>query len=217
MTEERHDLLGRSWSDICGWLGGAKVPVGARVRILPDRRALFHRHFVGLEAVVLANIDPRHPTDRAELKCRFVVPREQWDTLNYCVVRAERVDLVHLGDGQVIAGRDYELTELELAKARFAQMDLTYQDYRNAATFLAALYLRADAPHHRAVLGMVKANGRINPERLKNYFYRAGLRIDDWAQYAEGMPEREEFRLHIDWKEVAAEFEELAREQAANV
>lgn len=214
MTQEKRDLLGRSWSDICGWLGGQQVPVGARVRVLPDRRAVFHRHFEGLEAVVLANIDPRHPLDRPELKCRFVVPREQWSTLNYCVLDAERVDLVDLGDGHVIAGRDYELNQLELARARFAQMDLTYQDYTNAATFLAALYLRADAVHHRAVLGMVKANGRINPTRLANYFAKSGLRIDDWAHYAEGMPQREEFRLTVNWAEVAQEFEELSREMA---
>jgi hypothetical protein len=213
MTDKK-DELGRSFSTICGWLGGNPPPVGARVKLLAGSMPLFHDLAIGLEVVVLRHMPPKHRLDRFELKCRYVVPQSQWDTANHCVAYAERVELVHPGDGTVLPGRDYEFTQLELAQARFNAMDHTYQGYTNAATFLAALYLRADAPHHNAVLGMVKANGRINPQRLENYFRRSKLVIDEWAQYAQGLPKRIEFCLCVNWQEVATEFEELAQEQA---
>jgi hypothetical protein len=215
MTDKK-DALGREYSGtLSGWLGGEPPPVGARIRILDDPHHFFQHLYKGREAVVLAHKPPHRRFDDFELKCRFVEPNNQWDTMNYCVLRKEHAELVHMGDGTVVPGRDYEFTKLELAQAKFSTMDHRYQDYTNAATFLAALYLRTDNRHHHAVLAMVKADGRINPERLKNYFYRSGLTIDDWATYAEGLPERLEFRQVINWPEVAQEFEELAREQAA--
>ncbi len=189
------------------------VPVGARVKILPDSWLMF-RCFDGLEAVVLRAKAPARRFDEWTLHCRLVEPFCEWDVHNHCTVRATGVEVLAGGDGTVVPGRDYRMTLLEQALERYAKTDLSFQGYSNAPTHLAALYLRADGKHQPAVLRMVRADGRINPSRLETYFNRSKLTIDDWARYPDGFPQRLEFYQQVNWTEVAQEFEELAREMA---
>lgn len=131
------------------------------------------------------------------------------------------MELVRKGRGVAIPGEDYELTEGEKKELRwraFEQkllgIDWSYNGYSNAATYLAALYLRNERAWHDTKLpSLRRKDGSLNPNRVEKAFTDLGLKVDDWAfgfpidiptefaNYALGR-----YRPKVNWQEVADEF-----------
>ena len=60
---------------------------------------------------------------------------------------------------------------------------------------------------------MKRKDGTINPDRLANYFRKAkDLAIEESAHYLYPFPERDCYRLRVNWPEIAAEFEQSFKE-----
>lgn len=217
---EKSDVLGRTHSEICGWLPSNKeIPVGSEVVLHGHSRSGrqgFAQFYAGHHAVVTAFHPCRRRIWTPTVTVRVIEPVNAMEAFaNFGTVDASQVEVVRVGDGTVVPGESYQLCKIEVLRKRFAEMDHRYEGFKNPATYLAHLYLRTDAKHHQAVLGMIRSNFTINPTRLGNYFRKEGLKIDDWAWVPEGFPPHHEFSRAVAWEEVAEEFLVLAREQAA--
>lgn len=98
------------------------------------------------------------------------------------------------GRGQFEFGVDIPFSKLQLAQQRYAEFvqkarealeELVangYQGYPNAATFLAALYLRNE---HRWMEQerprLTRKDGTLNPARVQKAFRDLHLKVDSWA------------------------------------
>jgi hypothetical protein len=215
-----NDLIGRSFSDVCGWLPEtAEIPVGSRVIIESsghhdDWGNKYHR---GREAVVLGNYSEGRSWKTHYVSLRLVTPVAEREVYqNRLASRRGYVRVLSVGDGQVTPGVDYALCRKEILDALFAKADTTFEGYSNMPTFIAALYLRQDQKHQNAVFHMVRQNGSINPVRLSGYFYKnvehAGM--SDVAWWPDGFPEWTEYRFSVNWQEIADEFAASFKEQS---
>lgn len=218
------DLLGREYSQICGFSSKPLVPLGSRVTLLPCMfgASSFHRFDIGREAVVTG-----HKQEYFNSQDRIGTPRvlvqfldqlndgEPWQNRTFWL--AQHVLITALGSGQPpVAGKDYPLCRKEKLDALWAAKDHRCQGYANPATYVAHNFLNTDAKHHNAVLAMARKDGTINPERLKNYFYKQrDFMLPDWVQYGEGFPEHREYSYYPDWPEIAGEFNKVLDEMTA--
>lgn len=213
------DLLGRTFSEICGWLPGKmEIPVGSKVLVKAGRHDADNNYYAGREAVVVENFtEGRGIWEAPKVKLRLVKPEDEREPFrNYLVSKRENVQVLTVGGGTVLPGADYELCRKEMLDAAFADVDSTFEGYSNIPTFIAALYLRQDQKHQSAVFHMVRQDGSINPDRLRTYFYRhvehASMR--DVAWWPDGFPEWSEYRFVVNWQEIADDFAASFKEQA---
>jgi hypothetical protein len=211
------DAAGREFSDIIGYGCRTPVPVGSLVTLLPARFSSRGYDFYNWRRgiVVGRKKDPDGYGDDHLIFVRKLDDLSDWEPWANTMRWAERhvrVDVVGTGEPPV-AGKDYPLCRKEILDARYKAMDHTYQEWRNPATFLAFIQLRTTQEHYRAVLGMVRQNGTINPERLKNYWYRhCETALPDWGKYPEGFPSSLEYIYKVDWAEIAKDFSDHACE-----
>jgi hypothetical protein len=133
----------------------------------------------------------------------------------------EGMELISKGDGTCIPGVHYQLNEKELVRQRWDAFDAVHKtvDYRhndwsNAASWMANMYLTQEKRHADAILQMKRKDGTVNPAKIEKYFYRSGLRLEDWVFKCKlDVPEefgRWGFRVRTptmpDWQEIADEF-----------
>lgn len=213
------DLLGRSFSEICGWLPGkTEIPIGSKVLIKAGRHDTYNKYYAGREAVVVENFtEGRGIWETPMVRLRLVKPEnEREPSRNYLVSKREHVQVLTVGDGTLLPGADYELCRKEKLDAAFAEHDSTFEGYSNMPTFVAALYLRQDPKHQREVFRMVRQNGSINADRLRTYFYRhvEYANMQDVAWWPDGFPEWSEYRFVVNWQEIADDFAASFKEQA---
>jgi hypothetical protein len=213
------DLLGRTFSNICGWLPGrTDIPVGSKVRINAGQPCSYNRCYAGNEAVVVENfIEGRGVWETPKVRLRFVKPEnEREPVMNYMVSKREDVEVLTLGDGTILPVADYALTRKELLDAAFAEVDSRFEGYSNMPTFIAALYLRQSQKHQQEVFRMVRRNGSINEERLREYFYKKveHSRMTDVAWWPDGFPEWDDYKFRVNWKEISDEFSVFFKEQS---
>lgn len=142
------------------------------------------------------------------------------------------VELVEKGEGRFIPGKSvpFSLTELkkqrfdkfrrELAMAIRQKLEQGFEGYSNAATHLAALYLRQEPKWVNSwAPAMRRQDGRINPKKVRKAFKDLNLKVDDWA-YECPIEIPDEFKVgwydveirqwlgafRVNWEEVADEF-----------
>lgn len=135
--------------------------------------------------------------------------------------------IVKNGHGEPVEGVDYQLTEHEYWKIRWAKFVATltfeYEGWRNSATYLAYLYLNNEGKFHNMLPKLRRKDGTINPSKVEKAFKELKLEIDDWAyECPKGCPK--EFQLHIDsylrkfnqinWQEVADQFSNRSAKKA---
>lgn len=207
------DPLGRTWSDVlgCWFTSDIEIPIGSRVTVLPDRfdsgRTLFVAPPVGVEAIVVNNQPANKSSFNKEILLRRVEPVNEMEPgANFFRYDQNLVSVLKVGSGKVIPGEDYTLCRKEILDRRYAEMDHRMDGFANPATACVALSLWTDQSHQRAIEGMIRQNGTINPKRLENYWYKTGLKLDDWAKTPEGFPERNGYDYTVNWKELAEEF-----------
>jgi hypothetical protein len=211
------DAADREYSEICGYANKIPVPVGSIVTLLPGRFGQRGYDFYNWRKGIVTRRekDPDGYGDDYLIFVRKLDNLSDWEPWTNTMRWAERhvrVDTVGNGEPPV-AGKDYPLCRKEILDARYKAMDHTYQEWRNPATFLAFIQLRTTQEHYRAVMGMVRQNGSINPERLKNYWYRhCETTLPDWGKYPDGFPSSLEYLYRVDWVEIAKDFSEHARE-----
>ncbi|MBC8737226.1 hypothetical protein F6X40_10445 [Paraburkholderia sp. UCT31] len=208
------DVLGREYRGM-GFSESVAIPVGSRVRIVQcDYLRLRTEAHVGREAVTLLPAQPDR--DRGfyqEQLVRLVQPATDCYVSDSLLVAPLRsLEVLTVGDGTVMPRRDYVLSKREIYDARFAKMDHRIEGWTNAATFIAHLYLRNSHIHYEAMRAFRRAGGSINPARIKSYFYRNAIQIDDWAKFPEGFPRYDHYRYQIDWNSIAGEFNQVFAE-----
>jgi hypothetical protein len=218
------DLLGREYSEIIGFSGEALVPLGSRVKLLPNRfgagRSMFSDHFNNRACVVVGHaVDCTWRTMPENMVLvKLLTLDNEWEPYgNGTRWDARHVLVESIGDGQPpVPGKDFPLSKKEIFDERFASRDHRFEGFSNPATYLAHLYLRANSKHFSSVCAMKRANGTVNPVRVQNYFAKQpDLSIDEWARYPDGFPEQMAYYFTVDWVEVAGEFNTLLKEEQA--
>lgn len=145
-------------------------------------------------------------------------------------VHPDYARLVTKGRGQFEYGVDIPFSKLQLAQQRYqvfkdrvdrAMLQVVadgYQGYPNAATFLAALYLRQEPKFHAQLGYLRRKDGTVNPKKVQKAFHDLRLKVDEWA-YACPVDVPDEFARHslsllvglrVDWAVVANDFAEAA-------
>ncbi|WCD44228.1 hypothetical protein Lumi_089 [Xylophilus phage Lumi] len=153
-----------------------------------------------------------------EVKVRILRPEGAVWNMSY---KVEQIELVAQGPGRFVLGETHPYAEIELKTQRynvlldrFFKIDQTHQGFTNAATFLAWLYLSQDSAWHAVWPRMWRADGTINSDKIKAWFQRQGMKVDDWA-FEPPLDVPEEFQHHsythlmrpkVMWNEVAAMF-----------
>jgi hypothetical protein len=226
MSERIMDALGRVHSEVLGWDRKIEIPAGSRILLEAEKfggveRLRLTRWAVGREAVVLSNFTHTSRSgifEEAKVEVRFVTPTNQWELYqNYISWDRRYVKVLAVGNDKPKPGIDYELTQREIWDERFKEMNHAHQGYVNITTFMAAIALITDRQHYRAITGMLRVDGTINPERLKNYWRKsvsAEIR-GALVWYPPAFPERSNYRYSINWSEIANDFAERAKEQLA--
>lgn len=212
------DVMGRV-AGFNGFDSTKEIPVGSRVRIHQGTycSGCASRYYAGQEAVVTSRPFTSDKTTGPEVSVRFMTVKNDWDVIdNGRRFRPSVLEVLEVGNDTVTPGVSYPLAKIEVFTERFKTMDLTHQEYTNFPTFQAHIYLAQEERHVKAVKTMVLTDGSISRKKLERYFRSfPDLQPPSEDFYPDGFPQRLEFRLNIDWDDVAKQFEAQFAEAAA--
>lgn len=149
----------------------------------------------------------------------------EYEHVYSCEVPLDNLELIEACEGEVVPGKTCPFSRSELREmfvkqqlAEVEKYDFSAQGYKNMATHIAAMYLNQDSRFHRQLERMRRADGTVNPNKVRKAFDSLGLEVDDSAfeipeafmaakkGYYRNIIDAIRAHQSIDWNEVADDF-----------